>query len=610
MNFLAPGSREMFEANNKAVDYLYRSLCESEFEQVRTEDLACKIWEQLKNAHAGNAQVQARLFVTYRREYKNFTHLPGESIDAMFQRFTVIVNNMRANVVVLPYDDHDRVVKLLHSLDRTVWSGKVEAILESEKYETLMVDELFSKLKSSEVDRGVLAKIENPTDPHSLALVSGSRTNANMSSRKFSLSCLVSMPDEEFNMLGEEDLALLSRRFEGMYTNRKNARRSSGMCYRCEKHGHFIAECPEAMEVKPEHKHHSRTDHKHRSRDDYKGKNKSAWRPRKSGGHKKKERAMVAGASDIDSSSCYSSSSSSDEEENRHKGKWSGKNINGLCFTAQGFCGMAHSTASKKSNKDDSGSDSDEEVNNSPSFLIAENARLNDLLDNRDDALRKTNKEKREYRSLLGEAKEKVVELESLLVDARAQIDFLKSAPVVINEPECTDCSTFLGELTVLKEKYASKVEELDVLRVDLDEMKSRSSLLGACTSCPILHEKLDASLVYARSLEAQLKAPIPTNCSTCEVNAVKNMELAHYVDRLQDENDELRKFTGWLSGHEPQLRIMIEAYKCQDGEALGAKKVGEGGGENEGKIGDIPEPPKTHHKMPLFPNRTILGTD
>jgi hypothetical protein len=105
----------MFNANNKVVDYLYHSLCESVFEWVRTEDLACRIWEQLKNAHAGNAQVQARLFVTYRREYANFTHLPGESIDAMFQRFTVIVNNMRANVVVLPYDDHDRAVKLLHS---------------------------------------------------------------------------------------------------------------------------------------------------------------------------------------------------------------------------------------------------------------------------------------------------------------------------------------------------------------------------------------------------------------------------------------------------------------------------------------------------------------
>jgi hypothetical protein len=94
----------------------------------------------------------------------------------------------------------------------------------------------------------------------------------------------------------------------------------------------------------------------------------------------------------------------------------------------------------------------------------------------------------------------------------------------------------------VLKEKYASKVEELDVLRVELDEMKSRPSLLGACTSCPVLHEKLDVFVDYARSLKATLKAPIPTSCSTCEVNVVKNLELAHYVDHLQDENDELRK--------------------------------------------------------------------
>jgi hypothetical protein len=46
-----------------------------------------------------------------------------------------------------------------------------------------MVDELFAKLKSSEVDRGVRAKTENSTDPHSPALVSRSGTNTNMSSR-------------------------------------------------------------------------------------------------------------------------------------------------------------------------------------------------------------------------------------------------------------------------------------------------------------------------------------------------------------------------------------------------------------------------------------------
>jgi hypothetical protein len=36
LNFLALGSRDMFDANNKAVDYLYRSLCQSEFEWVQT----------------------------------------------------------------------------------------------------------------------------------------------------------------------------------------------------------------------------------------------------------------------------------------------------------------------------------------------------------------------------------------------------------------------------------------------------------------------------------------------------------------------------------------------------------------------------------------------
>jgi hypothetical protein len=40
-------------------------------------------------------------------------------------------------VVVLPYDDHDRVVKLLHALDHTIWDGKVKAILKSEKYDTV-----------------------------------------------------------------------------------------------------------------------------------------------------------------------------------------------------------------------------------------------------------------------------------------------------------------------------------------------------------------------------------------------------------------------------------------------------------------------------------------
>jgi hypothetical protein len=232
-NFLTPGSRDMFDANNKADDYLFCALCQLEFDWVHTEHLACRIWLVLKEAHVGNAQVQARMYATYRREYENFTHLPDESIDALFQRFTVVVNNIRANVDVLPYDDHDRAIKLLYSLNRTIWSGKFESIVELEKYDSLIVNELFSKLKSAEVDRGMTAKLEGLSDSHSLALVDGSKgkANSNPSTRMFSLSSLMSMPGEVFDVLGEDELALLMRRFERLHENRVNMRRNTRTCF-------------------------------------------------------------------------------------------------------------------------------------------------------------------------------------------------------------------------------------------------------------------------------------------------------------------------------------------------------------------------------------------
>jgi hypothetical protein len=303
------------------------------------------------------------MYATYRREYENFTHLPGESIDALFQRFTVVVNNMSANVDLLPHDDHDRAVKLLHSLDRTIWGGKFKAIVKSEKYDTLTVNELFLKLKSAEVDRNMIAKIEGPTDSHSLALVGGSKgkANTNPSTRMFSLSSFMSMLDEEFDVLGEDELALLTWRFERLHENRVNMRKNTRTCFQCGKPGHFIADCPEKVENKDGYKHKSRTGGKYRSRRDHKSKHKDERRSRKKE-RRGKARAMV-GARDIDSSSAYStsSSSSSEDEGDRHKSRKSSKNLSGLsCFARDDFCTMALSSGSKKSTQSDSDSDSDD----------------------------------------------------------------------------------------------------------------------------------------------------------------------------------------------------------------------------------------------------------
>jgi hypothetical protein len=217
------------------------------------------------------------------------------------------------------------------------------------------VNELFSKLKSAEVGRGMTAKLEGPTDSHSLALVCGSKgkANTNPSTRMFSLSSLISMPDEEFDVLGEDELALLTRRFERLHENRVNMRRNTRTCFQCGKPGHFVADCPEKVENKDGYKNKSRMDGKHRSRCDHKSKHKNKYKERRSRTKESrgKARAMV-GASDVDSSSAYStsSSSSSEDEGDRSKSRKSSKNLSGLsCFARDGFCTMSLSSGSKKS---------------------------------------------------------------------------------------------------------------------------------------------------------------------------------------------------------------------------------------------------------------------
>jgi hypothetical protein len=55
----------------------------------------------------------------------------------------------------------------------------------------------------------------------------------------------------------------------------------------------------------------------------------------------------------------------------------------------------------------------------------------------------------------------------------------------VFEETEHDDCALHMTNITTLQTKYATLLDERD-------ELRSRSSLLGACIACPGLQTKLE----------------------------------------------------------------------------------------------------------------------
>jgi hypothetical protein len=156
----------------------------------------------------------------------------------------------------------------------------------------------------------------------------------------------MSLPDEEFDVLGEDELPLLTGQFERMHENQVDSRRNSRTCFKCGKTGHFFSECPKVN-----------NHDKHKSKD--KGR-----RSRKEHEHRRKTqtRENIKRSSDVDSGSEDASSSSSEEEEGdkkKKKKKDFDKYLNYLCCTTSktsrnynkkdGLCSMARNSSSKRS---------------------------------------------------------------------------------------------------------------------------------------------------------------------------------------------------------------------------------------------------------------------
>jgi hypothetical protein len=63
---------------------------------------------------------------------------------------------------------------------------------------------------------------------------------------------------------------------------------------------------------------------------------------------------------------------------------------------------------------------------------------------------------RKELRASLEDARTRVAELETQVLDSKLEIDSLKASLVVPDDVDCADCSIFLADLALFKEKHAS----------------------------------------------------------------------------------------------------------------------------------------------------------
>jgi hypothetical protein len=174
--------------------------------------------------------------------------------------------------------------------------------------------------------------------------------------------------------------------------------------------------------------------------------------------------------SDLDFSSNDSSSSEEDERPKCKTGDFTG-----LCLMG-------------KSSRHIPDSDSDVSDDSSPEGLSLRVAELQNALCNQD--------------KLLGNVFRENKKLNLELVSSFSEIASLRSAHDDMSAKPCDRCTMIMVNYVDLWLIHSHVAGLLDSARLELRELKAHSTLLGACTSCPVLRSDLEAAAIEIKDLK------------------------------------------------------------------------------------------------------------
>jgi hypothetical protein len=320
LDHVTQGEVQRYENNYNVLNLITTALGRNVYDRVAHLETAHDVWLKLCNIYEGSFDIKSSRRDTYNRQYQTFSQKLEESLDDCFARFESIVSSL-CSCCPLAYSDNERAEQLLYALDDSMWGMKIIALEESADFTTLDTEKLFSKLKSHELSRkghpnhdASLTSKAFVTSTHVGGHVANPTNTTNSSALEFVLSSLCVASDEQYEIIPDDEIALLARKFLALHRFHEERRRSPRGCFECGDTTHFIADCPKRKKFNSSNKYNY--NNRNDSSDKGEGKKKYRFEDKKKKFQKMISRVCAA-LSDLNFSNDDSSNSKEDERPKR-----------------------------------------------------------------------------------------------------------------------------------------------------------------------------------------------------------------------------------------------------------------------------------------------------
>jgi hypothetical protein len=147
---------------------------------------------------------------------------------------------------------------------------------------------------------------------------------------------------------------------------------------------------------------------------------------------------------------------------------------------------------------------------------------------------------------LLGKVFRENKKLNLELKSASSEITSLRSTHDDMSVKPCDSCTMIIVNYADLRLIHSHVTSLLDCARLELRELKTRSTLLGACTSCPLLRSDLEATAIDIKDLKHKLdhSSRYTVLSPPCEACVSLKGKLLHATK----ENTELQQEVAYLT--------------------------------------------------------------